>query len=369
MKRLAILLLSLLLFLEGCSSSSPSSAPAPKTESSVEESKEPEPSALALSSFDDGTVSCSYDSTLLKTKNFDSSSGLDYLWVVTQINDDEMTAYTNGNCIYIATSNQGFDSENGFEKYPKDITQTLFNAMFQQEGSSNASEVIEQADGSFEYSLSLPECTYKGKILSSTPSSFSVIVYRIYNDADSTIRNAFDSCYESIAYISAAPSSLKEEEEDPFAELNRRAEEEAASAKEITEGALYDSISAVHPNVTIYDMGDSLSISINLVHREYEDDSINFFDVLSSICQSCVLEDSYSAISFSMVVDGKLVSMLTLTSYESPNNFSSSQPIILVDEYEEIINNIYSTVFSQNDITNTSDNNLESLKEEYGIAY
>lgn len=367
MKRLAILLLSLLLFLEGCSSSSPSSAPAPKTEPSVEESKEPEPSALALSSFDDGTVSCSYDSTLLKTKNFDSSSGLDYLWVVTQINDDEMTAYTNGNCIYIATSNQGFDSENGFEKYPKDITQTLFNAMFQQEGSSSASEVIEQADGSFEYSLSLPECTYKGKILSSTPSSFSVIVYRIYNDADSTIRNAFDSCYESIAYISAAPSSLKEEE-DPFAELNRRAEEEAASAKEITEGSSYDSIVAVYQNVTLQATEDTLFVNIKLSHESCETDSVNFFDILTSICQSCKLENDYSNLSFSLIVDDNFVAMLSFINYTSPSNFSSSEPVVLTDEYKEPISTLYSSLFSQNDISNSFDEKLDSLKEQYGIT-
>lgn len=368
MKRLAIFVGISFLFLNGCSTSSPTTNPAPKEDVSVEESIKPDTVLPSSSLYEDGTISCTYDDTILKVNNFGNKSNLDYLWLATQIEDDEMSAFTDGNCIYVSTQKITFDIGNDFKDFPLQVTQSLFDGVFQQETDSSISNTNKLSDGTYEYTLSLPEYTCKGKILSASDSTITISVFRIHNDLATSLSNAFEECYDTISFTSST-NLESSNNEDLFSDLNRQAEELADSSKKITEGVLYDSISAVHPDVTIYDMGDSLSISINLVHREYEDDSINFFDVLSSICQSCALEDSYSAISFSMVVDGKLVSMLTLTSYESPNNFSSSQPIILVNEYEEIINNIYSTVFSQNDITNTFDNNLESLKEEYGIAY
>lgn len=140
---------------------------------------------------------------------------------------------------------------------------------------------------------------------------------------------------------------------DPLDDLNRQAEELADSSEKITEGDLYDSITAIYPDVVIHtNANNDLSIRINLNHDTIETDSLAFFETIISICTSCALENNFSNISFTMMVDSELVTMITFLDYASFSSFSTAEPIVMVDEYETTIKYIYSTLFSKSDITN-----------------
>lgn len=156
---------------------------------------------------------------------------------------------------------------------------------------------------------------------------------------------------------------------DSLDDLTRQAEELAASSVKITEGELYDSITAIYPDVVIYtDANNDLSIQINLNHDTVENDSLAFFEAIVSICTSCALENYSSNISFTMMVDSKLVTTIVFINYASLGSFSTSEPVVFVDEYEEIIKYIYSTLFSKNDIMNQFDESLDALGKKYGIT-
>ncbi|MCM1219406.1 MAG: hypothetical protein NC548_33420 [Lachnospiraceae bacterium] len=170
------------------------------------------------------------------------------------------------------------------------------------------------------------------------------------------------SSNEDLSDVPVFNDSTSSDIDDYIAELNRQAEEQAATMKEITDGPLYDSIIAIYPDVRIDgDAMDSLYITIFLKHQSVEEDSFAFFDTLLSICQSCNLESDYSSISFSMMVDDKLITILTLGDYIGPNSFKTATPFFITDEYEEIITDIYSTLFSENDISNRFNEALDSL--------
>ncbi len=145
------------------------------------------------------------------------------------------------------------------------------------------------------------------------------------------------------------------------------ASQEEPSSTTITEGALYDSIINIYPDVLIQDAAGSLSILINLPSDTPEKNSVKFFDIIGSICTTCKLEDDYSSIVFSLRADSSFVTTMPLTNYTSPSSFSCAEPIVFIDEYKEPIAQIYSEVFSQNDIGNSFDKSLESLKDKYGL--
>ncbi len=134
--------------------------------------------------------------------------------------------------------------------------------------------------------------------------------------------------------------------------------------KKITEGELYDSISAIYSDVVIHtDSNNDLSIQINLNHDTVEADSLTFFETIISMCSSCALESYSSNISFTMMVDGEFITILSMLDYASLASFSTTEPLYIADEYEETIKYIYSNLFSKNDIMNQFDKRLESLGE------
>lgn len=136
-------------------------------------------------------------------------------------------------------------------------------------------------------------------------------------------------------------------------DLNRQAEELADSSEEITEGELYDSITAIYADVVIRtNANNDLTIKLNLNHDTVETDSLAFFETIISICKSCALENESSNITFIMMVDSKFVTMVNFLNYASLGSFSTTEPVVLVSEYEETIKYIYSTLFSKNDISN-----------------
>lgn len=156
---------------------------------------------------------------------------------------------------------------------------------------------------------------------------------------------------------------------DSLDDLTRQAEELAASSEKITEGELYDSITAVYPDVVIHtDANNDLSIRINLKHDTVETDSLTFFETIISICESCSLENSSSNISFTMMVDDKPITTIVFMDYASLGSFSTTEPFVFVDEYEETIKYIYTTLFSKNDILISFDEYLNSLEQYCNIA-
>lgn len=155
---------------------------------------------------------------------------------------------------------------------------------------------------------------------------------------------------------------------DSSDDLTRQAEELAATFEKITEGELYDSITAVYPDVAISkNANDSLFIQINLNHDTVEADSLAFFENIISICS--VLEETYSGLSFAMMVDGKSITTIVFLDYVSLGSFSTTEPVVMVDEYEETIKYIYLNLFSKHDIMNQFDEHLDSLSEKYNIPY
>lgn len=160
-------------------------------------------------------------------------------------------------------------------------------------------------------------------------------------------------------------ASYISESDDSFTSSNL--ETAPTSTEIITEGALYDSITAIYQDIYLTSIDNGLSVRINLPHESYEDDSITFFDIITSIYQSCELEKYYSSIVFSLMVNDDLITMITLVDYSSPSSFSTVEPVVFIYEYEEPIAKLYENTFISNDISNMFENNLNSLKETYSI--
>lgn len=160
-------------------------------------------------------------------------------------------------------------------------------------------------------------------------------------------------------------TSYVSESDDFLASSNQ--ETTPSSTEKITEGTLYDSITAIYQDVSLTNIDNGLSVQINLPHESYEDDSNAFFYIITSICQSCELEKYYSSIVFSLMVDDNLITMITFVDYSSPSSFSSTEPIVFVDEYKESIAKLYTNTFFSNDIGNMFEDSLDSLKEKYSI--
>ncbi len=198
-------------------------------------------------------------------------------------------------------------------------------------------------------------------------------------EPETTLSNSeTESLYTENQSLSEPESALPDDQfndstlpdsSDSLDDLTRQAEELAASSEKITEGELYDSITAIYSDVVIRtDSNNDLSIQINLNHDTVEADSLSFFETIISICTSCTLENYSSNISFTMMVDGEFITILSMLDYISMASFSTTEPFCLADEYEESIKYIYSTLFSKNDIANQFDEYLDSLGEKYNIT-
>lgn len=360
MKRFILILLLSVFLLSGCSSQSTDSGSTPAP------SESPQPSSEVLSSYEDEIVSCQYNPSLLQAKYFGKLSSFSYLWVASPIGYDMATAITDGDCIYVCTLDSDSDYGDTYEILPVEMTEAFFDGLFQKEADVTAS-INKSGDDLYEYVLSQSGYTFKGKIFSVKGGSVSAIVYRVNDDSSAELSNAFEECYNSMLLtppVSAQSSSL----EDHLAQPEKETAEDAQQTVKITEGELYDSITGIHPDVTIRQSSGSLSIRIKLSHESSEKDSIKFYDLISSICQSCELEKYCSTVSFSLEIDDEFITMFSLIDYTSPTSFSSTEPFsILVDEYKEPVSDLYWIYFSSNDVGNSFDREIDKLKEKYGI--
>lgn len=187
-------------------------------------------------------------------------------------------------------------------------------------------------------------------------------------ESETTLSNSETDSVSSESQTSSNTESALSDDQpddstDSLDDLTRQAKELASSSDEITEGELYDSITAIYPDVVIHTNADNdLSVRINLAHDTIESDSLTFFEIIISICESCSLENASSNISFTMMVDDKPITMISFIDYASLSSFSTTEPFVLVDEYEETIKYIYTTLFSKDDISIQLDEYIDSLK-------
>ncbi len=293
-----------------------------------------------LESYDDGLFFCQYDKMHLQTFVFDELEDFDYFLLITNANNDLADSFSNS-YVYIATIKLNF--MNIFNTSPLDFTRGLFNTLLNPP-SDVVPSISQNSSGLYEYSYTTSDLTCKGKLINVNVDSCSLVIYNILNNESPDIIHAFNTCYESI-------------EQSKF-----------VAPTEITEGILYESIINIYPNISLYEENDTLNIHINLEHESYENDSFNFFNILISICQSCKLENNYSSISFIMKVDDELITVFPLLDYIDPDNFTTSEPIVTIDEYKEPISNQYFALLSSHDIGLEFQKKLDSIYEEYGFS-
>lgn len=148
--------------------------------------------------------------------------------------------------------------------------------------------------------------------------------------------------------------------------IKQEAEKTASNSKEITSGDLYDAVISVYQNVKIMDMGESVLFMIDIEHSTIDSDSAGLFYFSNEILKKYPLEDSYSDVSFSMSVDGKVVAMLTLMQYMSAESYKSDF-ISLNDLYDDALANVYNNGFLKHDIMSSFDSALKDISEKYGI--
>ena len=181
----------------------------------------------------------------------------------------------------------------------------------------------------------------------------------------------YDSLKNDYASLQEEYASYKEEvDSNDSSELFTDSSSSEGSSddtyEEITDGELFDSVSAVHSDVDLSAIEDTLYITINLTNSNVTDNTSLFFDVVNEICDTCHIEDFYSSISFTMSVDSDRIAMLTLLHYSSPTSFSSSY-VAFDGEYEEVFDEQYEASFLSNDIVHAFESALDELGEKYGI--
>lgn len=356
MKRLSFFILPTILLLCGCSSntSDDNVQPVPQVEESIPTETK------SLTSFDDGTITCEYDDSLLLMSNINKNNTFSYGTIFSAVSSDPADSVTNGSSVYAATV--FMSNSNMFETYPADITRALFDGVFN--ANENDADVISNPDGTYEYFLTQSDLVCKGKVCNADDDTISICVYRVFQTESEELISAFDDCYNSIAFSKTTANYS----DDDFDELLAEAEEKASNSTKITDGDLYDSITTIYQDVTIADVDDSIAITINLSHSSYEEDSAAFFYIAKSICDSCQLEDLYSGVVFSAFVDDSPVVTLTLIDYISPTSFKSSEPVVFDDAYKEFMLQYYNDLFVSSDISNNFDADLDKLRDKYNIS-
>lgn len=304
-----------------------------------------------MNTFDNGIISSQCDSSLLQENNVNTDvlSGVAYI----KYGADTSEAILNGSCVYAASTQQ--DSADLFSSAGAEMTKALFDGIFNIQENECSSTY---ASGNVQnYSLSRQGVICKGKATAINDNTIAFAVYLVLENEDDAYVSAFTNCYESISFLTTQESDLDQKLND----IEKKAEETSASASEITSGKLYDLVSSIYSNFTLVDMDTSLAVNIYFTSTNSDtDNSTLFFNTIKQIINSCEIEKSYSGVIFNMFVDTKMTASITLTSYISPESFSSSY-VVIDNNYTDAISDAYSLVFNDYDIQTQFDQRLNSI--------
>lgn len=326
---------------------------------------EPESTASTTKSYNDGTISCEYNSSSLALAQLERSDDVPYFTLIRKTSDKPSDSIKNGN--YLCISTLSFeDSSMLYKNYPTAFTQALFNGLFHVDES--VVPEIAKKGSIYEYELNNKEFAYKGKILDVTDNMVTFAYIQATQDLSTDIISDFTDCYNSLNFIKKSDEKETTTSKIPnLDDIEDNAESEAAKAKKITNGELYDSITAIYPDVILYDMDNNdLLISIYMSAGSVESNSVGLFYFTNEILNNCNIEKEYSSVSVNMMAEDKLTAMLTLLSYESSTSYKSDF-IVLDSKYEKDMKKIYEEGFLTHDIESVFDSELESIADKYGI--
>ncbi len=156
--------------------------------------------------------------------------------------------------------------------------------------------------------------------------------------------------------------------DDRMSELDAEAELMAANAKSIESGDIYNAVTSIYENVKLVDMGGTLSVDFYLNSVSPQTDSEAFFYLVKRLITECNLESEYDSLSFSMHVDDSFVTMFSVLRYYGPDSYTSVEPLLVMDDnYEEYIFNLYNDYFLSNDANYKFSQELQIISEKYGI--
>jgi len=185
-----------------------------------------------LEEYKDDTISCLYDSSILKIQeispNGNTKYGRCFYDDATNLKNDILT----GTCLYVTTQSHTIPYDSNKNWQLSFMTESLFNGLFNIE-TNDTTKINELDNNIYEYTSTIDNIEYYGRLLYINSSEMTVSVCRILPDETQEYKNCLKSCYESISYIKQNNTSGSIEE---------KAEEDAKNYKGITSGNLYNSI-------------------------------------------------------------------------------------------------------------------------------
>lgn len=319
------------------------------------ESETPEPSETAettIKEYKDSFISCNYDSSILLPVAIKPNNILIYGVAFTKIENRENL--TSGSYLYVSSSDINMEFNNAFSI---DYLEAMFSGIFDAELGAEPNTKISSKkndDGTTESTAVLKDGTIlKCKLIACTDASVvTMIVYRLLPGESEDYVTVLNNCYDSVQYINSDNTIIS-----------------VKDSNKITEGKLFDSVTAVYENVKLTELTSQnmLSISINLEGQSPEENATQFFEIVNNICKNCNLEDSYSIIAFNLMVDNILVSMMNYTNYIDSNTFTSTSPVVVVEEYKDIIEELYNSYNSSNDILKNLEKDIDDIKKKYNL--
>lgn len=324
------------------------------------ETPTPEPSATArtaIREYKDSFISCNYDSSILLPISIKANGSLTYGVAFTNIKNslgENKENITSGSCLYVSSADINMKFNNAFSiDYLEAMFSGIFNAEFESEPNTKISSK-KNDDGTTESTAVLKDGTIlKCKLIACTDASVvTMIVYRLLPGESEDYVTVLNNCYDSVQYINSDNTIIS-----------------VKDSNKITEGKLFDSVTAVYENVKLTELTSQnmLSISINLEGQSPEENATQFFEIVNNICKNCNLEDSYSIIAFNLMVDNILVSMMNYTNYIDSNTFTSTSPVVVVEEYKDIIEELYNSYNSSNDILKNLEKDIDDIKKKYNL--
>ncbi|MBC5752969.1 hypothetical protein H8Z76_02840 [Roseburia sp. BX0805] len=345
------IIITALLFFPGCGTSNstvPQNLDSSETYASednidISQSNTEDSTESNVISYYDTVIRCDYDTSLLKPITITSDSDFQSLSVFASSTSDNSSEILNaGDCVYAGIVDVTKDDTFDFYFHPEDFTESFFTDLFDLEQTSSYD--IRCVSGyTYELWSKKSDLVSKGKILYAQDNSVYFCVYKVSSLSDRAHIDAFNHLYDSISFVASEPKYIKQ-------------------------GDLFDRVSAICPNATIYSLNDTLNIQIPISHSSYDEDCTQFFNSMLSICDSCELEDEvYKNVGFSMFVDNKSITYIVLLDYSSPSSFSTCEPTIVDKNYAIPFSELYNKYFYENDIGTQSQKKYDALDRQYGF--